>query len=1120
MSNRLLHLLLLLCAFGVSSLASAAQNNETTDADSEEDPSVIESVTETLGDAIGILTRKVRTEGEEGIPRRIAVLPAVGQGDERERDDIRTAIHNNLSSKNFELLKPFDIDRVLTQLEQVDGSKHTDFDPQELAKKLDVEGLVYVDVPLVEQVYAAAYAHYKITIKLSFYSVADNNYIWEKEESIAEREGGISLNPLSFIAQAISSAQVLTEAVRQTLVDKLARIFAGEIPFPIGERRKIKPVKIDLAISNVAEGPFRAGEEVTVFMRAEPGLAATFDIGSKFVGLPLSEQGEGEYIGRYVVSDNDNAEDMIVRINATRVKDKANIQWRVPGRIGIDTIVPETISNIESSPVKDGIRLSWPTATSSHETLTYHIERADPQSGIYEEIAAINIQEYIDQDIVEGTNYHYRIYATDEAENSSPYTNLQVAAVGAGPTEVDEDMLADTTWYPVASPYIISRPVRILRGAVLTISPGTIVRFEGNGKLQVLGQIEAIANNKSPIVFEGQDWQMTFANTGENKSGFKHTKFNGGNINVEQSSVAFDEVEFRTMNHAVKLSNNGKVAINYSEFAQNQVGILVEDGNLSMDQVRFVGNQTAWQARGRMDFLATNLRFIDNDVHVASDKPMTLKNAIFDDADYQTLQQKLEGQVKIDFTNLADEHNLLAAWLKERWMVVLESAKQGLWQEAHDALQSLRSHAPDDKRMNGFYQTLRMLNGKPIERSDEFIFNVQRFDKRGGNGELWIHEVKLPYSKNIVNADGYIKKQAAKKFSGDYLKYSYPELKALALRKYKRKVKIAEHIVDSQVIYATKKGLFLQVWLANYLDMDKIERSLTTAGLIKKANSALVVGLLSQEDVFELEELIVAELKKQGIKFRSLGTGTYGNPLQKKAAKNGVNVVLEAAVKTEENASSLSKSLKRANVNLILSLYDVKTNDNLDRLSGSANKAGFNQREIIKKAVVEAYGTLDSKLVSALWAADDVVTEHKKVEEKARAERERKARIAREKAERERKAKLKAEKARIAREKAAKEKAAKEKAAREAAAKKKAEEERIAREKAVQEKAAQEEAKKAEAVQSEQQQTSDKTEVALASKAQAAELNKQDEQVTEKDSSDKNSSEKDQEEKESPPQNR
>jgi uncharacterized lipoprotein len=47
-------------------------------------------------------------------PRTIAVLPAVGQGTAEQRDDIRTAIHNSLSSKNFDLKRPQETDLALT----------------------------------------------------------------------------------------------------------------------------------------------------------------------------------------------------------------------------------------------------------------------------------------------------------------------------------------------------------------------------------------------------------------------------------------------------------------------------------------------------------------------------------------------------------------------------------------------------------------------------------------------------------------------------------------------------------------------------------------------------------------------------------------------------------------------------------------------------------------------------------------------------------------------------------------------------------------------------------------------------------------------------------------------
>jgi hypothetical protein len=1060
----------MVCAIGVSTFSLGAQAidsqapaaTDKKESVEQADESLLDSVTNTIGDAmgdaLGLLSIEGRTEGEEGIPRTIAVLPAVGQGDERERDDIRTVIHNNLSSKNFELLKPFDIDHKLTELEQIEGKVHTDYDPLVLAEKLGVEGLIFVDVPLVEKIYAAAYAHYKITIRLSFFSTKHNNFIWEKEETIAEREGGVSLNPLSFIVQAISSAQVLTEAVRQTLVDKLARKFAAAIPFPLGQRAKIKPVIIQLALSNVAEGPFRAGDEVTVFMRGEPGLSATFDIGNKFIGHVFNEQGEGEYVGRYVINDKDNADGLIIKINATRIKDRASIQWRVPGRIIIDTIVPQATSNLVSSPVKNAIKLSWSTQFSSHETLTYHIQRADPQSGLYEDVAAINIQEYVDKTIVEGNNYHYRLYAEDEAGNKSPFTNIQVAAVGVGPTRVVDDIITNTKFHAVASPYIIDKTVRVLRNATLTLSPGTIIKFEGQGKLQVLGKIQGLGDKTSTIAFKGQAWRMMLSNTGENQSVFNYTNFENGSISVDQSSLAINNSQLKDMKTAITVRNNGKLTINNSELLQNELGLLVEDGNLMLDAVRFVNNQLAWEVTGRQEFLATNLRFDDNDVHIDSEKPMLVKNAIFSDLDYTELLDKLAGDVKVDFSNVADKHNLQKQWLKQRWVSVLNSAKDGAWQKAFASLQPLKEHAGDDARLASFDQALRFKLGKSVGRSDPFTLSMQRFAKNNDSGRLWIQEVRLPYAKSTIDSDGYIKKQGAKKLTKDFLKANYPSLKPAQLRKYRRKIKIEQNLVDSQVLYATKKGLFLNVWLANYIDMSKVNRDLILAGLVKKQNSELTVGLLSQTEVFEFEELIVKALKKQGINYISLGTGAYGKPAQRKAQKMGANIVLETAVVVDESSSGISKNLKMVDVNLVLDVYDVQTNKTLDHLTASANAAGFKKRVIVNKAVIESYATIESSLLSALWSADDVVTEHKKQRikadkaAKAKAAKKRKAKVAADKKRqvklaKKQAAKKKAEQKRLAKEQAAKDKAEQELIAKEQAAKVKAEQERIANEK-------------------------------------------------------------------------
>ena len=564
------------------------------------------------------------------------------------------------------------------------------------------------------------------------------------------------------------------------------------------------------------------------------------------------------------------------------------------------------------------------------------------------------------------------------------------------------------------------------------------IEFQGDGKLEILGTIKALGSSLAPITFTGQALHIVFTNTGENQSQFSYSQFDAnqgskGIIDVNQSSVQFNNSSFKGLKQALGLRNNSKASINHSEFIENQLGLLVEDGAIALDDVNFVANQVAWQVSGRQELTSNALNFEDNDIHIRANKDITISHGIFNDSDYESLLSKLDGPIKVDFSQVADKHNLLDSWLKERWVELLTAANSGLWQDTFEALQLIRAHK-SNARIEAFYQTLKLVTGQSIDQSNEFIHAVQRFNKNNEKGKLWVQAVKLPYTANTANSDAYIKNQALKKLTRDYLKDNFSGLKSAQIRKYKRKIAIEKHAIDSQVVYTMKKGLFLNVWVAHYLDMAKINRSLTTQGLIQRQNSELVVGLLSQADIFELEEQLIQSLKKQGIKYISLGTGSYGKPVQQRAQKMGANVVLETQVISDESKSGISKSLKMADVNLVVDLYDVENNATLDHLTASANKAGFKVREIVKKAVVESYGTIESKLMSALWQADEIVTEHKK-------ERLKQQRIAKAKAERERKAKAEAERkrlAKLAREKAAKEKAAREKAQREQAAKEEA----------------------------------------------------------------------------------
>lgn len=68
-------------------------------------------------------------------------------------------------------------------------------------------------------------------------------------------------------------------------------------------------------------------------------------------------------------------------------------------------------------------------------------------------------------------------------------------------TEVSGNILADTTWTLVNSPYVVTESVQIFEGVKLIIEPGVIVTFNENKFIRVGGQLIAIGEENKKITF-------------------------------------------------------------------------------------------------------------------------------------------------------------------------------------------------------------------------------------------------------------------------------------------------------------------------------------------------------------------------------------------------------------------------------------------------------------------------------------------------------------------------------------------------------------------------------------------------------------------------------------------
>jgi parallel beta-helix repeat protein len=89
---------------------------------------------------------------------------------------------------------------------------------------------------------------------------------------------------------------------------------------------------------------------------------------------------------------------------------------------------------------------------------------------------------------------------TDEASVSVTVT------AGGGPTEHEDDITADETWYPAGNPHIVKGTISVKNNATLTIKPGCVVKLKSDVELRCgyagqAGAIVAVGTADSLITF-------------------------------------------------------------------------------------------------------------------------------------------------------------------------------------------------------------------------------------------------------------------------------------------------------------------------------------------------------------------------------------------------------------------------------------------------------------------------------------------------------------------------------------------------------------------------------------------------------------------------------------------
>ena len=928
----------------------------------------IKDFADSVKGAFGFVKKKAGGKlGVKDVPASIAVLPAVGEGDEDERRDVTDAIHNNLGTSQFALLKPHQIQRRLKILEVHTGIPYVQTEPARLAEALQVDGLLLITIDEVSRIYAGAYAHYEIGATLRLYSLKDDRIIWSHTDSSIERDGGVSLDPVGMIVNAVTSAGLLSsEATRLQVVDQLARKFSQAIPQPAGN--KSRPPYIQFAMSNALEGPFRVGDELRVVMQAEAELAAQFT----FAGhnpVELNEEKPGEYAGRYVVRPGDELDESIVEIQAIRPKDKATRFWRLAGRISFDTQKPASLEELHAQPGREGLRLKWQLLQDGGSDILYRLERAHADTGRFEVLSEemIHVNTYLDRSVEHGMAYIYKVTPVDAAGNRGRSATVAATLVRPGPTPVKGDVLASARWSSFGSPYKLSGRVALGPAAELTLEPGTVLEFAPETEFLVDGRLYVEGNESEPVMFSGDEYKIRLNISIPPDQPWRNLKQNGTGVEliVERGQLRVEQSDLNGL--SIFIGNGGLLEMSQSVISNTDTAVRIDGGQLYLDDSELMHNRTAIdveRVRQQPAVDGRESRLIHNQIHIRTTPPLTIAGIAVAEEGLDAALAKLAGPVTIDWQSLSGADNLELAWMERLWQDVIPLLRKQQW---GDALEILRGMKSDRSDMTTLLQWMTKKK-RPSAGSSvtDFLLPVRDALLIGTPLTIWPHKIQIPGDNRLSSSDVVVLEKSLSSFTRAYLIEHFNRKRRTDAFVKATRLPLHKAIVSSQVGHRHQQGLVSTVWIFHVINSKLLRHQLAVAGLLERqrANFVLAVAIDGTDDQI-LKGKLFHLLDQQNIPFVDL-SDLQARQRIRKATEHKADLLLSARMMSSESTSTLAESIKVIDLDMSLKLEELKYGRTIRSYHRETRATAFKKRQGLQKAVVKSLQSLKTPLLADL----------------------------------------------------------------------------------------------------------------------------------------------------------
>ncbi len=552
------------------------------------------------------------------LPSKLAVLPPtilpvnnsesgefpVKENSEKGRfisELARGVIHNQLAGKGYDM-------RVLHLVDQsLEDCQWQEQSAQSLCERLEVNGLVYVEIVSATMVAAVAYDLFKIEARIKLVNHSGNELGQWLDES-SKRKISIPTSPVG-IAATIASAFLDDSAKKQmrlVIYDwgwKVCRFMPDN---PSGQ---LLP-EVVLVDSNIDKGTFALGEQIRVEVTAEKELTCTFDLGTFKNKIPMPYVGDSVYKGVYVVQEGDRVANQLLQIRLNRPNGVERIWQESGGTITIDGVPPPTPEKINVQVSRSGIRLDW-ALPRGEDLETFTVEKSETAVGEFASVANTKDLQYLDGNVSQGSTHYYRVRAIDLAGNRSGYEKTIVVVMPFFDEVTLSGSLSGTL---VSGIYRINGPAIVANGNVLEITPGSKITVAPDTPILINGNLQVNGLSHSSVTFDGDGWKgLIVGDRGQADLTYTTMKGCAPCVTVAGGSVKMNTITLKgDSGDGIVLKEDGILEIEGLQAGGFDRAVAVEGGKGSLQTATVVGNDVGIDVlKGKL--LIVNSNVYDND---------------------------------------------------------------------------------------------------------------------------------------------------------------------------------------------------------------------------------------------------------------------------------------------------------------------------------------------------------------------------------------------------------------------------------------------------------------------------------------------------------------------------